>query len=329
VLTLEDMRADTRALHRLWIIVLAVGVTATGCTYHASRPKALRSGAPGPLTAAAHPTSSSTTFPAPTTSTTMAEQPGWTPVSYLGPAIAVDERSFPYPDGSVVTVARFRSGQVAFDLHVGSQDPPANLAALPADAQPAVSSTEAPRLLAAFNGGFKLTSGEGGFEVDGQTLAPLVDHLASFVIDSNGTGHVGIWGQDVPVPNETVASVRQNLPPLVLGSQPSPNVSDVAAWGSTLGGGAMVARSALGEDSEGDILYAGSMSTLPSDLASALIASGATTAMELDINPEWVQLALAPSAGAPLTVGVPEQNRPPNQFVAGWTRDFVSVVAAR
>jgi len=272
--------------------------------------------------------STPSTQAAPTTSTTMVEEPGWTPVSYVGSAIAVDERSFTLPDGSRITVARFRAPQVRFDLHAGSQDPPTNLAALPPEAQPAVSPSEAPMLLAAFNGGFKVPADAGGFEVDGQTLVPLVTGLGSFVIDTNGTGRIGVWGETLPYRGEEVSSVRQNLSPLVLDSQPSTNISDIGAWGSTLGGGAMVARSALGQDAAGDILYAGSMSARPVDLATALIASGVTTAMELDINPEWIQLALAQSAGAPLEAGVPGQNRPADQVLVGWTRDFITVLSA-
>ena len=42
---------------------------------------------------------------------------------------------------------------------------------------------------------------------------PLVDGFASFVIDTDGTGRIGVWGSTVPVPGEQVSSVRQNLPP--------------------------------------------------------------------------------------------------------------------
>lgn len=284
-----------------------------------------------PTTLPASTTLPPTTMPPATTTTTAApeaEQPGWTPVGLVGGAIAVDERTVETSGGAEVTVFRFRAGRVRFDLHVGSQDPPADLAALPADAQPAVSSTEAPVLLAGFNGGFQVDTGTGGVEVDGQVLVPLQTGAATFAIDADGTGHVGVWGQDLPAAGEQVTSVRQNLPPLVLNAQPSPQISDVAAWGATLGGGSSVARSALGEDAAGNILYAGSMSALPSDMAEALISSGATTAMELDINPEWVQLAYATTPGGPLQAGIPGQNRPSDQYTVGWTRDFVTVLAA-
>jgi len=114
---------------------------------------------------------------------------------------------------------------------------------------------------------------------------------------------------------------------LVEGGQPSPQVDNISAWGATLGGGAAVARSALGQDPQGDLLYAASMSTVPADLANALTSAGATVAMQLDINPAWVQLATAATPGAPLVARVPGQNRPADQCQVGWTRDFIAVLA--
>ncbi len=87
-----------------------------------------------------------------------------------------------------------------------------------------------------------------------------------------------------------------------------------------------VARSALGQDAAGHLIYAASMSTTPADLARALVRSGARTGMELDINPEWVQLAVARSPGGPLAAAIPGQVRPATQYLTGWTRDFVTVL---
>jgi len=105
------------------------------------------------------------------------------------------------------------------------------------------------------------------------------------VIDADGFARIGVWGQTVPVAGEQVVSVRQNLPPLVANGVASPTVSDAAAWGEMLGPGPAVPRSGLGEDAEGNLLYAGGMSLDPSDLAAGLVDAGATTAMELDITP--------------------------------------------
>jgi hypothetical protein len=88
-----------------------------------------------------------------------------------------------------------------------------------------------------------------------------------------------------------------------------------------------VPRSALGQDASGNILYAAGMSLVPSDLAAGLVDAGALNAMELDINPEWVQAVGAPSPGGPLAALIPGQNRPADQYQAGWSRDFVTVLA--
>jgi len=74
-------------------------------------------------------------------------------------------------------------------------------------------------------------------------------------------------------------------------------------------------------------MYAASMSATPYDLADALARSGARIAMELDINPEWVQLDTARRPGGPLAAAVPGRNRPADQYLVGWTRDLITVLA--
>jgi hypothetical protein len=226
-------------------------------------------------------------------------------------------------DGSRVTVARF-SGPVTYVLHDGSEDP--GLAAGRVKAGPAVRGAERRRLLAAFNGGFKLSAGAGGYEQEGHVAAALRRGLASLVIDRSGRARIGVWGHGVPAAGEAVYSVRQNLTPLVLSGKLTPAAADWSVWGATLGGGEFVARSALGQDAEGDLEYAASMSASPADLATALARAGAQVAMELDINPEWVQLDVSRRPGGPLRVAIPGQNRPANQFLDGWARDFIAVL---
>jgi hypothetical protein len=265
-----------------------------------------------------------------TPATTATEQPGWTVVSRLPSGIAVDSHRSHRPDGDVVTVLRFHAGLVHYALHVGWRDPPTG-AALPG-AGPAIGPGQRTRLLAAFNGGFLmgagcLPCGVGGMEVADHVLVPLVSGMTSLVLSPNGGASMGVWGQGFPPAGAAVYSVRQCLPPLVSGGRVSPNAGDISAWGATLGGGDLTARSAVGIDARGNILYAGSMSALPSDMAHALVSAGAVTAMEFDINPEWVQADTAPSPGGPLSAAVPNQNRPADQYLSGWTRDYVTVLA--
>jgi hypothetical protein len=229
------------------------------------------------------------------------------------------------PDGTIVTVATFH-GPVRYVLHNGSADPGPAAARL-VQAGPAVASAERGRLLAAFNGGFELSAGVGGYEQEGHVISPLHSGLASLVIDRSGQARIGIWDRGVPAAGETVYSVRQNLQPLVEGGRLTPAAADPGLWGATLGGGEYVARSALGQDASGDLSYAASMSATPADLARALVQAGARIAMELDINPEWVQLDVARRPGGPLAAAIPGQNRPADQYLLGWARDFITVLA--
>jgi predicted secreted protein len=228
-------------------------------------------------------------------------------------------------DGSVVTIAAFH-GPVQYVLHNGSQDPGPAYARL-VHAGPAVTGAERQRLLATFNGGFKLRSRAGGYEQEGHVFRALRYGLASLVIDRSGRARIGVWGAGVPAPGEAVYSVRQNLWPLLMNGQPTPETARWWRWGGTVGHAEYVARSAIGQDASGDLIYAASMSTIPADLADALARSGARIAMELDINPEWVQLDTARTPGGPLTAAVPGQVRPAGQYLTGWTRDFFTVLA--
>jgi hypothetical protein len=274
----------------------------------------------------------STTAPPTTTSPTAprpeVEQPGWTPVTRARGAILVDRRTVGLADGDTVTIYRFRVTHVRFALHTGATDPPGVAAAVGAGSGPKISAAESTEVVAAFNGGFKVASGSGGFELDRHVFVPIAPGFASLVIDANGSAHVGAWGHGLPRPGEQVVSVRQNLQLLVSGARLSPLVNDLAAWGSTLGNVPAVARSALGEDAAGNLLFAASMHSLPLDVGTALLRAGAVRAMELDINPEWVQLDSTPHPGGVLVAGIPNQNRPGDQYSLGWTRDFVTVLAA-
>jgi hypothetical protein len=228
-------------------------------------------------------------------------------------------------DGSVVTVATFR-GPVRFALHNGSADPGYRYFGL-LHAGPSVTGTERQRMLAAFNGGFLLSSHSGGYEQEGHVLRGLRNGLGTLVIDRSGLARVGVWGAGLPAPGEAVYSARQNLPPLIANGRAAANIDLWHQWGGTLAHAEYVARSSLGQDAAGHLMYAASMSTIPADLAGALLRNGAVSGMELDINPEWVQLDAALRPGGPLTAVIPHQVRPASQYLTGWTRDFITVLA--
>lgn len=234
-------------------------------------------------------------------------------------------RQLTLKDGHLMTVATFTGG-IRFVLHCGSADPGRACRGKVA-AGPAVGADRR-LLVAAFDGGFKLKAHAGGYEQEGKILSPLVPGRASLVIDRSGKASVGIWGQGVPQPGQQVYSVRQNLTLLVRNGRPTPAaVAGWGYWGGTITGVEKTARSALGENAKGQLIYVASMAATPPDLAVALVKAGAVIGMELDINAEWVQLAYSAQPGGPLLPGVTGQVRPADQYLRGWTRDFIAVVA--
>jgi len=311
---------------RSTVLIVLAALTVTSCSL--SSPGA--GAGTKPVTGSATANLQQLNLPAAVAVPTMTtEQPGWVPVTTAYGSTAIDTRTVTGADGHAITVFRFHAGHTRFALHAGSSDPPVPAADVGPNAGAAIGPDQLSSVIAAFNGGFKSYAGAGGFELDSHVIIPLRTGMASLAIDADGSAHVGIWGVGLPFPGEQVVSVRQNLAPLIVNGQPSPQIADVGAWGATLGGGTVTARSSLGEDGAGNLLFAAGMAAYPSDLAGALISAGAVSGMQLDINPEWVQLDAAPTPGGTLAAGVPGQNRPSDQYLVGWTRDFVTVVASR
>ena len=90
-----------------------------------------------------------------------------------------------------------------------------------------------------------------------------------------------------------------------------------------------VARSALGIAGDGRLLWAAGESLSPAALAQALIAAGAQSAVELDINPEWVAgyLYVHHGSGPVAAPVVPGQAGIPGQLLSPYCRDFFTIVA--
>jgi hypothetical protein len=143
--------------------------------------------------------------------------------------------------------------------------------------------------IAAFNSGFKMDSANGGAYIDGQTVVPLVDGAASFVINQDGSANVGVWGRDFTM-SPDIEAVRQNLVLIVDNGQLNPQMreDDTTAFGATLGNNVYVWRSGVGVTADGALVYAGGPAMSIIALARTLQAAGAVRAMEMDINTDWV-----------------------------------------
>jgi hypothetical protein len=226
-----------------------------------------------------------------------------------------------------VTTARFDQHLVHLNLHAGSLDGGTSGWTY----GNRVTALEANKLVAAFNGGFKLTYTNVGFMSGGHVAVPLKAGLASIVTYTDGTTDIGAWHASVPGAGKTVFSVLQNQRLLVDHGVAAANVSScvINCWGGTIGLAKNVARSGLGITANGQLVWAAGESLSPSELASALIRAGAVRAIELDINPAWVAgylYAHHPRGLAPAPMA-PGQRGIEGKFLTPYSRDFLTVVA--
>lgn len=260
--------------------------------------------------------------PAPTSATTAARRVST--VKRHPPALAYPRLVRASPGVTLITI-----DQRLFELHLHSGTSDAGAPGWRFG--PSVAGAERGRLVAAFNGGFRLSVGAGGFISYGRAGAALRDGLGSVVTYADGTTDIGAWHHGVPVPGHAVVSVRQNLPLLVDHGQAASTLDCLSCWGATLGGVLDPARSALGIKADGRLVWAGGEHLTVGQLASALLGAGVVRAVELDINPEWVAAYVYRHHGGhgPLAVVpvVPGQNGIPGAFLAPWSRDFFTVVA--
>lgn len=241
-------------------------------------------------------------------------------------AVAVERVAAPSEVGANVTLLRFSQSLVQLALHAGYLDPGGS----GWSHGDAVGPAEVSRLVAAFNGGFKFSAGAGGYVADGRVAVPLRAGLASVVTYTDGSTNIGRWGSEVPEPGLTVSSVRQNLQPLIDQGTLAGTVDSCvrSCWGSTLGSQVAVARSGLGVDAQGQLIWAGGERLTVRALGEALLAAGAVRALELDINPEWVAgyLYQHPRPGTAAAVQqIPTQHGVPGQFLAPYGRDFFTI----
>ncbi len=289
-------------------------------------------------TTASSSTTSSTAPPVATT-TVPPERPqaGWTVASRSSRGVMVDYTSLTV-GGVTFRAVRLRARSTFLRWHVGTTDP-ALAPRVPVDAGPSIDwpVEGPPGVVAVFNGGFKQAAHSGGSMADGMVLVPPTPGYMTLALDAQGHWAMGRWGSpNFPPAGFRPISWRQNLGPLVWNGRPTAAAlgANWRAWGDTLGGVPAVARSALGVDRQGNLIYVATMTPiLPGPLAIALARAGAWMGMELDINPYWPSLGAPLSPDAPLhgagslPVQVPGQEHIPTIYFTGWERDFFVALA--
>lgn len=226
-----------------------------------------------------------------------------------------------------VTLARFDQRYVRLVLHAGRSDGGTG----PWAQGNRVTAAEKSSLVAAVNGGFKLSYKDTGFLLRGHTAVPLRAGLASIVSYTDGTTNIGAWGQGLPDRGRSVLSVLQNQHLLVNNGVPAGNLEScvINCWGGTIGLLTVVARSGLGIDAAGRLIWVAGEHLSPAQLAHELVAAGAQRAIELDINPFWIAgyIYTHPAAGphpVPLVAGQRGIN---GAFMRSYSRDFLTFLA--
>ena len=269
--------------------------------------------------------------------------PAGRPVSRNGHSIRVVYQTTLIPPGGTQAagIAWMDAGLLSARLYSGSLSPGGGPYRYTAPIQPAQAAT----LVAAFNGGFKMNQARGGYYTEGRVVDPLRAGAASLVIYADGSVDIGAWGSDVRMTPQ-VASVRQNLLPLVAGGRPTSRAYSsrwLQTWGDTCGATSCAAtvpgvehqwRSGLGLTADGALVYVAGPALDPLQLAELLVRAGAVRGMQLDINPNWPVLATYdPPRGRPGRPGQRQQAAgvdragPGDVLPPRWARDFITMSA--
>ena len=322
------MRAAARLKRRrrLGLIVVSAAIVAAGATFYVTNS---RGSADAAISA-----SDETTV---TTVPKEAPQVGWTVVGRGNQGVFSDKKQVTV-DGITFLAARFRKATTKLSWHPGSEDPP-NAQKLLTGMSSKIDFTGQEGLdgvLGAFNGAFKLSAGAGGLKVRSAVLAPFKPGFATIAIDKDG--QVAMWaGAAYQAPTGFTGVVfRPNLQFLVEGGKVATLAKNPSEglWGGTVGPVLRQSRTGVGLDSSGNLVYVATMAKcLPVELAQAMVQAGLVKAMELDINPYWPILGMAPSpihqpVGG-FTVTLPGSQHSPHVFIEGWIRDFFVVTARR
>jgi hypothetical protein len=228
----------------------------------------------------------------------------------------------------VAGIASMNPSLLRFELRPGTEDPgPGRWKAAP-DISPGTRRG----LEATFNSGFKVAQSGGGFYLNGATSGTLTKGAATEVYYRDGSLAIGVWGVTLHMTPQVVG-VRQNLHPIVANSRvpSSVNHNVETQWGATLGGGYYVWRSGIGVTKDGRIVFVYGPALNVRELAELLQRAGAMTAMQLDINPDWMSyMYYRPKnhPGDPVPVNLlPDQTQPPDRYYSPSGRDFTAVYA--
>jgi len=181
-------------------------------------------------------------------------------------------------------------------------------------------------LIASFNGGFRFEHEPGGYVTEGKTVRKLRKGYATLAISQEGISTVGIWG-DTITDEDSWATLRQNLPPLVHNGKSVYANYPKVDWGNDFGNKVYNFRSAICLRTDGLMMFVAVGKVNIGMLADTLLVLGCKTGMELDINGQWPYFAVYSDFGKATRWGEIIDNRmgDPNRHLNGSTKDFFAL----
>lgn len=152
------------------------------------------------------------------------------------------------------------------------------------------------RLLAGFNGGFKMEHGRWGMRIDGVTLIDGRPHGCTITKAEKGQLSIAPW-QEIEDRHEGFAWWRQTPPCMYLEGKRHGGLWDPEAkgWGAALEGDTVIRRSAFGLDTDRKVLFVSvSNHTTARAIADGMHHAGAADVAQLDVNWSFPRFVVFP-----------------------------------
>ena len=212
----------------------------------------------------------------------------WQAVPVRGSEAPVVYRTIVHPDPArayaelfvfALDLAKLRIEAVAGSVEPKSPSPNA------VERPGVVPERDRPRLVAAFNGGFKAEHGQYGMMVGGDRLLGPNVASCTFAGFADGTLTIASWPK---LEREAEAAWWRQTPPCMIENgalHPGLTIANNKKWGATLEGDTVIRRSAVGLSADGKTLFVGiSNSTTARALALGMQRAGSASVAQLDVN---------------------------------------------
>jgi hypothetical protein len=260
----------------------------------------------------------------------------WQAVRVRGTEAPVLHRSIVHPDAersyAELFVFALDLTKVRIEAVAGSVEPKSPAGSSPVERPGVVPERDRPRLIAAFNGGFKAEHGRYGMATGGAELLGPNTASCTFAGFSDGALRIASWKK---LEHADAAGWWRQTPPCMLEDgtlHPGLTLATSKKWGATLEGDTVIRRSAVGLAADGKTLFVGiSNSTTARALALGMRQAGSSSVAQLDVNfsfPRFLLYRDDVETGGVTAVGAVKHllHRPDEYVGRASPRDFFYVV---